>query len=159
GSAMGADKLASAAAINTHLGGATALLTWMAVERIRTGKSTVLGAGCGAVAGLVAVTPGSGYIAPFSAILIGGAAGGLCCLAVGIKARFRLDDSLDVVAVHLVGGALGTVCVGLFATRAVNPKGADGLLYGGGPRLLGLQVLALVVVVGYSLVATLLIGW
>jgi Amt family ammonium transporter len=159
GSALAAGGLAAAAATNTHLGGATALLTWIAVERIRSGKSTVLGAGCGAVAGLVAVTPAAGYVAPSSAILIGGAAGVVCCLAVGLKSRFGLDDSLDVVAVHLVGGALGTVCVGLFATRGVNAKGADGLFYGGGPRLLGVQVLALVVVVMYSLGATLLIGW
>ncbi len=159
GSALAAGGLAATAATNTHLGGATALLTWIAVERIQKGKSTVLGAGCGAVAGLVAVTPAAGYVAPYAAILIGGAAGAVCCLAVGLKSRVGLDDSLDVVAVHLVGGCFGTVCVGLFATRGVNPKGADGLFYAGGLRLLGVQVLALVVVVAYSLGATLLIGW
>jgi Amt family ammonium transporter len=158
GSALTAGGLAASAATNTHLGGATALLTWMAVERVRTGKSTVLGAGCGAIAGLVAVTPAAGYVAPFAAILIGGAAGVLCCLGVGIKSWLRLDDSLDVVAVHLVGGSLGTLCVGLFATESVNPDGANGLFYGGGLGQLGLQALALLVVVAYSLVVTYLIG-
>jgi Amt family ammonium transporter len=158
GSALDANEVATAAAVNTHLGGAVALLTWMGTERVRSGKSTVLGAGCGAVAGLVAVTPAAGYVAPWAAILIGGAAGVVCCLAVGLKSRLRLDDSLDVVAVHLVGGSLGTVCVGLFATTSVNPDGADGLFYGGGLRQLGLQVTALVAVVTYSLVATAAIG-
>ena len=158
GSALAANQVATLAAVNTHLGGATALLAWMATERVRTGKSTVLGAGCGAVAGLVAVTPAAGYVAPWSAILIGGAAGVLCCLAVGLKSRLRLDDSLDVIAVHLVGGSLGTVCVGLFATTRVNPDGADGLFYGGGLRQLGLQIVALVAVVTYSLVVTAAIG-
>jgi Amt family ammonium transporter len=158
GSALAANGLAAAAATNTHLGGATALLTWMAVERARTGKSTVLGAGCGAIAGLVAVTPAAGYIAPYAAILIGGAAGAVCCLALAIKSWLRLDDSLDVVAVHLVGGSLGTLCVGLFATTRVNPDGANGLFYGGGLEQLGHQALALTVVVVYSLVVTVLIG-
>ncbi len=158
GSAMNADGLASAAATNTHLGGAAALLTWMAVERLRNGKPTTLGAACGAIAGLVAVTPAAGFIAPSAAIFIGGLAGIVCCLAVGLKSKLNLDDSLDVIAVHLVGGSLGTLCVGLFATKTVNPKGADGLFYGGGFDQLGKQALALSVVVIYSLVATLLIG-
>jgi Amt family ammonium transporter len=159
GSALDADQVATTAAINTHLGGAAALLTWMGVERRRSGKSTALGAACGAVAGLVAVTPAAGYVAPWAAILIGGAAGMVCCLAVELKSRLRLDDSLDVVAVHLVGGSLGTLCVGLFATTSVNPNGADGLFYGGGLRQLGLQALALGAVVTYSLVATAVIGF
>jgi Amt family ammonium transporter len=158
GSALDANGVASAAAVNTHLGGAAALLTWMWVERMRSGKSTVLGAGCGAVAGLVAVTPAAGYVAPWAALAIGSAAGAVCCLAVELKSWLRLDDSLDVIAVHLVGGSLGTVSVGLFATTSVNPDGADGLFYGGGLRQLGLQVMALTAVVTYSLVVTALIG-
>jgi Amt family ammonium transporter len=158
GSALDADSVATTAAVNTHLGGAAALLTWMWVERMRSGKSTVLGAGCGAVAGLVAVTPAAGYVAPWAALVIGAAAGALCCLAVELKSWLRLDDSLDVIAVHLVGGSLGTVCVGLFATKTVNSHGADGLFYGGGLRQLGLQVMALAAVVTYSLVVTVLIG-
>jgi ammonium transporter, Amt family len=158
GSALGADGLAATAATNTHIGGATAMLTWMWVERLRTGKISTLGAACGAVAGLVAVTPAAGYVQPGAAIMIGWAAGVACCLAVELKSRFGLDDSLDVVAVHLVGGSLGTLCVGLFASKTVNPNGADGLFNGGGFRQLGLQALALVVVVVYSLVVTFLIG-
>jgi len=158
GSALDADQIASTAAVNTHLGGAAALLTWMATERWRTGKSTTLGAACGAVAGLVAVTPAAGYVAPWAALIIGSGAGTVCCLAVKVKSWLRLDDSLDVIAVHLVGGSLGTLCVGLFATTSVNPHGADGLFYGGGLRQLGLQALALIVVVTYSLVVTTGIG-
>jgi Amt family ammonium transporter len=158
GSALAANGLAAAAATNTHLGGATAMLTWMVVERIRTGKCTLMGAGCGALAGLVAATPAAGFIEPFAAILIGGAAGAVCCYALELKSWLGLDDSLDVFAVHLVGGSFGTLCVGLFATTAVNPGGADGMFYGGGVQLFGAQALALTVVVLYSFAATFLIG-
>lgn len=158
GSALAADGLAATAATNTHLGGATALVTWMVAERMRTGKSTVVGAGTGALAGLVAVTPAAGYVAPFAAIFIGGFAGVVCYFALGLKSRLGLDDSLDVIAVHLVGGSLGTAAVGLFATKYVNPDATNGLLYGGGPKLLGTQLLALGAVIAYSLVMTLLLG-
>jgi Amt family ammonium transporter len=157
GSALRADALAALAAANTHIGGATAMVTWMFVERVRNGRITVLGAACGAVAGLVAVTPAAGYVPPGAAVVIGWLAGMLCCLAAGLKYRLGVDDSLDVVAVHLVGGALGTLCTGLFASRAVNPHGADGLFSGGGLRLLEVQALALGAVVAYSALATLLI--
>jgi ammonium transporter, Amt family len=159
GSALDANQVATTAAVNTHLGGAVALLTWMGIERWRSGKSTALGAACGGVAGLVAVTPAAGYVAPWAALLIGGVAGVVCCLAVELKSWLRLDDSLDVIAVHLVGGSLGTLCVGLFATTSVNPDGADGLFYGGGLHQLGLQAMALAAVVTYSLVATAVIGF
>jgi Amt family ammonium transporter len=158
GSALNADLLAASASTNTHLGGSAALLTWIAVERIRAGKPTVLGAGTGALAGLVAVTPCAGFITPISAIVIGGAAGVLCCIAVGLKSWLSLDDSLDVIAVHLVGGSLGALCLGLFATKKVNPAGADGLFFGGGLNLFTHQLLALTVVVMYSLVVTYLLG-
>jgi ammonium transporter, Amt family len=159
GSALNADGLAALAATNTHLGGAAALVTWIVVERIRDGKPTTLGAGTGALGGLVAVTPCAGFITPLSAILIGSVAGVVCCLAVGLKTWLILDDSLDVIAVHLVGGSLGTLSLGLFATKGVNPNGADGLFYGGGIELFGNQLLALTVVVMYSLIVTYLIGW
>ncbi|WP_239312924.1 ammonium transporter [Frankia sp. Cj3] len=158
GAALNANGLAALASTNTNLGGAAALLTWIAVERVRTGKPTVLGAGTGALGGLVAVTPCAGFITPMSAILIGALAGVVCCLAVGLKAWLILDDSLDVIAVHLVGGCLGTLCLGLFATKSVNPDGANGLFHGGGLHLFGNQLLALTVVVMYSLIATYLIG-
>lgn len=159
GSAMKADGLAALAATNTHLGGAAALLTWIVVERIRAGKPTTLGAGTGALGGLVAVTPCAGFITPLSAIIIGAVAGAVCCLAVGLKSWLVLDDSLDVIAVHLVGGSLGTLSLGLFATKSVNPNGANGLFHGGGFALLANQLVALTVVVMYSLVVTYLIGW
>jgi Amt family ammonium transporter len=158
GSALAANGLAAGAATNTHLGGSAALLTWIAVERIRNGKPTILGAGAGALAGLVAVTPCAGYIAPVFAIIIGAGAGVLCCLAVGLKSWLNLDDSLDVIAVHLVGGSYGALCVGLFATTKANPKGANGLFFGGGFHLFTAQLLALIAVLMYSLVATYLIG-
>jgi len=159
GSALHANGLAAMAAANTHLGGSAALLTWIVVERIRAGKPTTLGAGTGALGGLVAVTPCAGFITPLSAILIGAVAGVVCCLAVGLKTWLILDDSLDVIAVHLVGGSLGTLSLGLFATKSVNPNGANGLFYGGGIELFANQLLVLIVVVMYSLVATYLIGW
>ena len=159
GSALNANGLAALAATNTHLGGAAALLTWLLVERIRDGKPTTLGAGTGALGGLVAVTPCAGFITPLSAIFIGAVAGAVCCFAVGLKSWLILDDSLDVIAVHLVGGSLGTLSLGLFATKSVNPNGANGLFHGGGFGLLGSQLLALTVVVMYSLVVTYVIGW
>src|SRR4029450_2866000 len=130
----------------------------MAVERIRNGNPSTLGGACGAIAGLVAVTPAAAFITPAAGIFIGGLAGVACCLAVELKSKLNVDDSLDVMAVHLVGGSLGTLCVGLFATKSVNPNGADGLFYGGGYEQLGKQALVLIVVIVYSLVATLLIG-
>jgi len=158
GSALAANGVAAAAVINTQLGAGTALLAWVAVERVRFGKGTTLGAASGAVTGLVAITPAAGYVAPLGAIAIGLLAGAICQLAVGLKSWFGLDDSLDVVAVHLGGGVVGSLAVGLFATREINPAGADGLFYGGGYRLIGLQALALTVVIAYSLGATALIG-
>src|SRR4029450_1829613 len=98
---------------------------WLAAERIRQGKATTVGAATGAVAGLVAITPASGYVEPLPALLIGLAAGVVCCFAVGLKRRLGYDDSLDVVGVHLVGGVTGALLTGAFATLVVNPAGAD----------------------------------
>ncbi len=158
GSAYGASELAGTASINTVVAAATAFLAWSATERLRYGRPTSLGAASGAVAGLVAITPAAGYVAPVGALAIGVIAGVGCQLMVGLKSWFRLDDSLNVAAVHLGGGVIGALCVGIFATRAVNAAGADGLLYGGGYHQLGRQALTAVVVVAYSLVATLIIG-
>lgn len=158
GSALGANQLASYAFMNTMLASAVAMLTWAAVERIRYGKSTSLGAASGVVAGLVAVTPCAGYVSPVGALLIGLVGGGLCALAVSLKTLLDYDDSLDVVGVHLVGGAVGSIAVGLFATTLVNPHGGDGLFYGGGYRLLGVQILLVLVVAAYSFAMTYGIG-
>jgi len=158
GSAYGANELAGTASVNTVVAASTAMLAWSAAERIRYGKATTLGAASGAVAGLVAITPAAGYVAPVGGLAIGVIAGVLCHLAVGLKSWFGVDDSLDVAAVHLVGGVAGAVCVGLFATKAVNAAGANGLFYAGGYHQLSRQAVTAAAVTAYSLVATLLIG-
>ncbi len=157
GSALTAGNVAALAFTNTQVAAAAALLAWSFAERVRFGKPTTLGAASGAVAGLVAITPAAGYVSPVGAIAIGAVAGVLCHLMVGLKAVFRLDDALDVAAVHLGGGVIGALSIGLFATKSVNPAVTDGLFYGGGYRLLGVQAIAVGAVVGYSLVMTLII--
>ncbi|WP_327007542.1 ammonium transporter [Dactylosporangium sp. NBC_01737] len=158
GSAYGANQLAGTAALNTMVAGSAALMAWSITERVRYGKPTSLGAASGAVAGLVAITPAAGYVAPVGALAIGALAGLLCHLLVGVKVWFRVDDSLDVAAVHLGGGVIGAICVGLFATKSVNAAGATGLFYGGGYHQLIRQVVPLMIVIAYSLVLTLLIS-
>lgn len=158
GAALAANGVAATAVVNTQLGACAALLVWVGIERARFGKSTTIGAASGVITGLVAVTPAAGYVTPLGAIAIGLLAGAACQLAVGLKSWFDLDDSLDVVTVHLGGGVVGSLAVGLFATRSVNPGGADGLFYGGGYRLLGVQIIAVSAVVAYSLVLTGLLG-
>ena len=148
---------AGVAFINTNTATAAALLAWIAVEKLRTGKPTTLGAVSGAVAGAVAITPACAYVDTLGATLIGLAAGAICALAVSLKFRFGLDDSLDVLAVHGVGGFIGTLAVGLLGTSAA--LGANGLFYGGGLSLLGHQALAVAAVGGYSLIVTGAIAW
>ena len=157
GSALAADGIASVAVLNTQAAAAAALLSWALAERLRFGKATTLGAASGAVSGLVAVTPAAGYVSPLGALAIGALAGVACHLAVGLKGILRLDDSLDVAAVHLVGGVLGALSVGLFATRSINPLATDGLFYGGGYDLLGAQSIATGAVVAYSITMTFII--
>jgi Amt family ammonium transporter len=121
GSALAASPLATSAFVATHFAAAAGAVAWMAAERIRNGKASALGAISGAVAGLATVTQGAGFVQPFSAILIGLIAGSLCYLMVSVvKERFRYDDSLDVFGVHGVGGFVGCLLTGVFATRAVN---------------------------------------
>jgi Amt family ammonium transporter len=124
GSALTSGALASSAFVNTQLGAAAALLGWIVLERMRTGKVTTIGAATGAVAGLATITPAAGYVQPMAAIAIGLAAGIVCYLAVGLKGRFGYDDSLDVVGVHMVGGILGVMLTGVFASLAINAAGA-----------------------------------
>jgi Amt family ammonium transporter len=149
GSALAANGLAANAFVVTHLAAATAALAWAGAEWIHQGKATTLGAASGAVAGLVAITPASGYVGPMPAILIGLGAGILCYLAVLLKWRLRYDDSLDVVGVHGVGGTFGALATGLFASTAINAAGANGLFYGN-PAQLGKQVIAVVAVIAWS---------
>ena len=153
-----ANEVSAVAVFNTQVSGAVALLAWIAVERLRFGKGTTVGAASGVVAGLVAITPAAGYVTPLAAVLIGAMAGAFCQLMVGVKFLLKLDDSLDVVVVHLGGGVIGSLCVGLFATKSVNADGADGLFSGGGYGQLGAQAVAVGAVVAYTLPMTLLIG-
>jgi Amt family ammonium transporter len=154
GSELAADSTAGIALVNSVVATAAAMLTWLIVEKIRDGHSTSLGAASGLVAGLVAITPASGYVTPMGAIWIGAAAGVVCALAVAIKFKFGFDDSLDVVAVHLVGGILGALSIGFFGQDAVNSFGRDGLFYGGGLGQLGRQFVGVGVVLVYSFVLT-----
>ncbi|MFJ5098139.1 ammonium transporter [Streptomyces sp. NPDC088557] len=143
--------------VNTQVATAAAMLAWLAYEKIRHGAFTTLGAASGAVAGLVAITPAGGSVSPLGAIAVGAVAGLACALAVGLKYRFGYDDSLDVVGVHLVGGVIGSLLVGLFATGGVQSD-AKGLFYGGGLEQLGKQAVGVVAVLAYSLVASALLA-
>ncbi|GAB0101401.1 ammonium transporter [Nocardia sp. JMUB6875] len=159
GSALTAGDLAALAFTNTTIATGAASLAWIVVEQLRDGKPTTIGASSGAVAGLVAVTPACGFVGPIGALCIGLAAGVCCALAVSLKYVFGYDDSLDVVGVHLVGGLVGTLLIGLFADASVNPAGGNGLLYGGGLTQLERQAVAALAVLAYSFLATLLLAW
>ena len=156
GSALAANNLSAHAFVNTNTAAAVALLAWIVVEKLRNGKSTTIGAASGAVAGLVAITPACGFVNLLGATAIGIAAGVFCCLAVSVKFKLKADDSLDVLAVHFVGGLAGALLIGLFGTAAIGGK--DGLLYGGSAGLLGSQALAVAVVAAYSFAASALIA-
>ena len=159
GSALAANGIAGLALINTQVASAGALVGWLFVEKIRNGHPTSLGAASGAIAGLVAITPACAFVDPWAAVVIGLVAGVICSLAVSIKYKLGIDDSLDVVAVHLVGGIWGSLAIGLFGTQTVNSIGLDGLFYGGGTDLLVKQATGVGVVFIYSFVATLIIGY
>src|SRR5437868_847986 len=154
GSALKGDGIAAQALVNTHMAAAAAMLSWLAVERLRTGHATTLGAASGLVAGLVAITPCAGFVGGMAPIYIGLIAGGVCALAVSLKFRFGYDDSLDVVGVHLVGGLVGSLLLGFFADAAINPAGADGVFLGGGFGLFGEQVLAAAATMVWSFAVT-----
>ncbi len=149
GSALAAGELSTVAFVATHLAAAAATLSWVFVEWFHRGKPTMLGAASGCVAGLVGITPGAGFVTPMAAILIGLGAGAICYGAIMLKGRLGYDDSLDVVGVHFVGGMFGALATGLFATKMVNPAGADGLFYGN-PKLFAVQALAAAVAMTYA---------
>lgn len=153
GSSLAADGVAAVALVNTMGAGAMSMVAWLVVEKIRDGKATSFGAASGVVAGLVAITPSCTAVTPIGALGVGAAAGVACALAIGLKYRFRYDDSLDVVGVHLVGGIVGTLMIGLLASSDM-PPGVDGLFYGGGVTQLGRQVVAVVVVLAYAFLVT-----
>jgi Amt family ammonium transporter len=149
GSALAANGVAGFAWINTLVAPCAAVISWLLVEKVRDGHATSFGAASGAVAGLVAITPSCASLEPVWAIVLGLVAGAVCALAVGLKYRFGYDDSLDVVGVHLVGGIVGTLFIGLAASPDAPLPGA-GLFYGGGLDLLGIQALGTLAVFGYS---------
>ena len=126
GSALTSGGVAAGAFLATQLAAATAMLTWIGLERLRHRHASTIGAATGAVAGLVAVTPAAGYVTPLAALGIGVVAGAVCFGAVELKHRLRFDDSLDVVGIHLVGGVVGALLTGVLASAAVNPAGVDG---------------------------------
>ena len=154
GSALAANTTSAFAFVNTNTATGAALLAWMLTEKIRDGHATTLGAASGAVAGLVAITPACGFVSPMGSIAIGIAAGVVCALATGLKTKLGFDDALDVVGVHLIGGILGALSIGLFATKLTNSAGTNGFFYKGGWSLMGHQAVAVAAVVLYSFVAT-----
>jgi Amt family ammonium transporter len=143
GSALAANETAATAFVATHLGGMAGMAMWTAVEWVRLGRPTTL--------------PAAGFVGPNAAIVIGLVAGAVCCLAVNLKGRLKLDDSLDVVGIHGVGGVVGSLLLGVFATRAVNPAGVDGLLAGGGLGPLLVQAMGVLVVCVYAFAVSWLI--
>ncbi|MDQ0374287.1 ammonium transporter [Cellulomonas humilata] len=162
GSEFAADSTAGRAWLNTLLATGIAMLAWLATEKVRDGHATSLGAASGVVAGLVAITPAAAAVDTWGAIGIGVVAGVLCALAVGLKFKFGYDDSLDVVGVHLVGGLVGTILIGFFATdtnSAWYPDGAqNGLFYGGGVTQLATQTIVALAAVLFSFTATYVIA-
>ncbi|MBF6353184.1 ammonium transporter [Nocardia higoensis] len=157
GSALAASNGAGVVVLNTIAAACAGVCAWLAVEKLREGRSTSLGASSGLIAALVGITPACGAVSPIGALIIGGLSGAVCCLAVSLKFRFGVDDSLDVVGIHLVGGILGTVLIGFLADPAA-PNGAKGLFYGGGVDVLWRQVVAVVAVFAYTFVVTLIIA-
>ncbi len=163
GSAVSSGELAATAFLNTNTAAAAATLGWMAAEWLRSGKPTMLGAASGAVAGLVCITPAAGFVTPMASIIFGLAGGIVCYFAVSMKPSFGYDDALDVVGVHMVGGTLGAILTGVFATKAVNSAvptlslGLDGGLLYGYPGMLGKQLIAIAATYIFCGVGTLVI--
>ena len=154
GSALSAGSVATSAVVNTMLGACAGLILWMSVEWARRRKPSGIGIATGAIAGLAAITPASGYVAPWAALIIGATAGIVCYIAVQLKTRFRYDDVLHVVGVHMVGGFIGVILTGVFASLVVNAAGAQG-----GWLQLGRQSVLAVVALVYPFVVTLAVLW
>ncbi len=156
GSALASGQLAALSFMTTHLGAAGGAIGWLAVESLHRKKPTALGIASGLVAGLVAITPAAGYVAPWAAIVIGASAGVVCYGAVLMKYKLGYDDTLDAFGVHGVGGFLGALLTGVFAQKSLNDAGADGALFGN-PKQLGIQLVALVASGAFSAVMTFII--
>jgi Amt family ammonium transporter len=153
GSALMSGSLAVSAFVATHIAAAAATISWIVTEWLHRGKPTVLGAASGAVAGLVAITPASGFVGPMAALIIGLSVGILCYFAIGLKIKLGYDDSLDAVGVHGVGGTFGALATGLFASKAINSAGNNGLFYGN-LSLLGVQTISVIAAIAYSFTIT-----
>ena len=156
GSALTSGGLAALAFVTTNTASSAAALGWLIVEWRHRGKPTALGAVSGAVAGLVAITPAAGFVSPMSALIIGFIAGGICYMAVSLKSRTGLDDSLDVLGIHGVGGTWGAIATGLFATKLLNPSGQDGLFYGNSGLIVN-QLLSILAVCVYVFIVSFII--
>lgn len=153
GSALAANGLAGNAFVTTHIAAGTAMLAWVFAEWKFHGKPTTLGAASGAVAGLVAITPAAGFVGIMASVIIGLGAGMFCYFGVSLKSRFGYDDSLDVVGIHGVGGIWGALATGLFASKAINPAGADGLFFGN-PEQLWIQFVSVVATCVFAFVVS-----
>ena len=156
GSALACNGLAANAFVVTHIASAVGALSWTLLEWIHRGKPTTLGAASGAVAGLVAITPGSGFVGPVPAIIIGAMAGLFCYGGILLKSKLGYDDSLDVVGIHGVGGIWGALATGLFASKGVNPDGADGLFFGNAVQLWN-QFVSVIATMVFAFVMTMII--
>jgi Amt family ammonium transporter len=156
GSALQANGLAVSALVNTNLAASASAVSWMLTDWWRKGKPSAVGISVGAVCGLVAITPASGFVTPMASMIIGLVAGVLCNYVAGWRARTTLDDSLDVFACHGAGGIWGTVATGLFATTSINTAGVNGLFYGN-PAQLGIQLVAVAAVAAFAFVGSYLL--
>jgi Amt family ammonium transporter len=156
GSALSSGELATMAFVTTHTAAVSATLTWIIAEWYHRGKPTMFGAATGAIAGLATITPAAGFVGPMPALLIGAAAGLLCYTALNAKTKFGYDDSLDAFGVHGVGGTLGTLMAGLFASVAINSAGANGMFFGN-PKQLAVQAGSVLLVAAYSFIVSLII--
>jgi len=156
GSALSSGGLSTMAFVITHTAAVTATLVWVIIEWIHRGKPTMFGAATGSIAGLATITPASGFVGPMAAIAIGAAAGAFCYLSLSLKPKLKFDDSLDAFGVHGIGGILGTIGAGLFAQKAINAAGADGLFFGN-PRQLVVQLISIAIVAVFSFVVSLVL--
>jgi Amt family ammonium transporter len=158
GSEFRVDAVTAVAFINTDIAASFAAITWLAIDWNRASKPKFLGLLTGAVAGLATITPAAGYVSPTTAVLVGVVSGAVCYAAVALKNRLKLDDALDVWGVHGVGGSLGILMLGLFATKGFNPAGADGLLFGN-PRFFLVEAGAVALAVVWALGFTFAMLW
>ncbi|MBZ0156737.1 MAG: ammonium transporter [Alphaproteobacteria bacterium] len=156
GSALSSGALSAMAFVVTHISAVGATVIWVIIEWLHRGKPTMFGAATGSIAGLATITPAAGFVGPMPALAVGLMAGAACYISLNMKNRFGYDDSLDAFGVHGIGGIIGTLCVGLFAQKAINPGGDNGMFFGN-PKLLLTQALAIAVVALYSFLVTIVL--